>query len=228
MRRFAISDIHGCLQSFRALLDKIGLVQGDQLYLLGDFIDRGPDSKGVIEQVMDLESGGILVFNLTGNHEYAFLRALKEPGFYGTWMRTYGGEATIRSYGSPWDIPEKHLDWMRSLPLYHQTDGYFLVHAGLDFRVSDPLDDPMGMLYIRDWYANLNREWLGNRILVHGHTPVTKAEILKQRDGLAALPVLNIDAGCVFAGIRPGLGYLCGLDMDSLELHFVENAEAVF
>lgn len=224
MRRFAISDIHGCLQSFRALLDKIGLVQGDQLYLLGDFIDRGPDTKGVMELVLGLEPSGVSGFNLMGNHEYAFLRALKEPGFSAAWLRNYGGEATIASYGGFQNIPESHLEWMQSLPLFLEPEGYFMVHAGLDFRLPDPLEDEMGMLYLRDWYENLNREWLGDRILVHGHTPVPKEQILQQRDNLAALPVLNIDAGCVYAGRRPGLGYLCALDLESQELYFVEYA----
>lgn len=224
MRRFAVSDIHGCHKTFRNLLDRLALTRDDELYLLGDFIDRGPGSKQVIDTVLALADDGYCVSSLMGNHEYAFLRALSEASFYDTWENGYGGKATMDSYDAG-RIPEAHLEWIGNLSFYLSVEDYFFVHAGLNFRTPDPLKDPASMLYIRNWYDELDRSWLGNRILVHGHTPIAKEAILRQRDSLDYLPALNIDAGCVYAGIRPGLGYLCAFDLDSLELYFVENTD---
>ena len=74
MNKFAISDIHGCAKNFKALLDRISLSLGDELYLLGDYIDRGPDSKGVIDHVWQLQKTGHTVHCLCGNHEQRLRR----------------------------------------------------------------------------------------------------------------------------------------------------------
>ena len=77
MKQYAIGDIHGCSKTFKELLDKIGLIEGDELYLLGDYIDRGPDSKGVIDTIFELREKGFKVICLRGNHESMLLDALK-------------------------------------------------------------------------------------------------------------------------------------------------------
>ena len=78
MKRYAISDIHGCYQTFIDLLAQLNLTKEDELYLLGDLIDRGPNSKGVIDHVMQMQEDGYKVTVLMGNHEYMFLQAIDE------------------------------------------------------------------------------------------------------------------------------------------------------
>jgi len=76
MKKYVISDIHGCAKTFKALVDRISFSREDELYLLGDYIDRGPDSKGVIDHIWDLLETGYTVHCLTGNHEQMFLHAI--------------------------------------------------------------------------------------------------------------------------------------------------------
>lgn len=228
MRKIAISDIHGCKQSFLALLDQLALTTSDQLFLLGDYIDRGSDSKGVIDTILNMQQNGYVIKCLMGNHEQMMLDALTGINEEDTeiWL-VNGGIETLRSYkvhDKP-EIPQQHLHFMENLELYCEIDEYILVHAGLNFKMPLPLSDEISMLWIRDWYQNLNRSWLDERIIVHGHTPMPKTEIERQFQELKKLPVLDIDGGCVHKGRRRGVGYLVAFDMTNRELIFQDNIE---
>lgn len=228
MRRLAISDIHGCALTFRALLDQVGLNQEDELFLLGDYIDRGPDSKGVIDLILSLKSQGYRVHCLLGNHESLLLSALGGlADEHRVWLDN-GGEATMHSFGllptdSPRLIPERYLDFLGQLEWYFETEGYILVHAGLDFRATHPLEAAQAMIWIRSWYQHIDLEWLQGRVVVHGHTPTPRPLIVKQLKKLDAVPALDIDAGCVFKGNY--FKYLCAFDLDSRQLYFQQNIE---
>jgi serine/threonine protein phosphatase 1 len=143
------------------------------------------------------------------------------------WLQN-GGDATLSSFGlpaaaSPHHIPEEYLHFMDQLEWYFETDGYILAHAGLDFRVSQPLQARQSMIWIRDWYGQIDREWLRGRIIVHGHTPVPRPMIINQLKKLNKVPALDIDAGCVFKGNY--FKYLCAFDLDNRQLYFQENIE---
>ncbi|HOY08175.1 MAG TPA: metallophosphoesterase family protein [Saprospiraceae bacterium] len=231
MRQIAISDIHGCSKTFTALLDKLALSTSDELYLLGDYVDRGPDSKGVIDIIFQLQKDGYSVQCLRGNHEELVLQAATGD-FTGLerWMFTDGND-TMKSFGvgSIADIPQVYLTWMASLPYFIETGRYILVHAGLDFSWDDPLTVTDEMCWIRHWYSNIRYDWLGERILVHGHTPIFTQVIKDQYKTLQHNQYLDIDAGCVFAHERfvnkEGLGYLCAFDMTDPKLIFQRNVD---
>ena len=229
MRKFAISDIHGCRKSFEALLDKIAFAQSDELYLLGDYIDRGPDSKGVIDFIWRLQESDYQVYCLKGNHEELMLTAFEDDEDYkmNHWLMN-GGVPTIQSFvtedGKP-DIPDAYFKFAESLEYYFEVDEFILVHAGLNFKIPNPLTDEVSMLWIRDWYERIDQKWLGDRVIVHGHTPIAKEEIESQFVKLKKMPALDIDAGCVYAGKRPGMGYLCAFDLSDRVLHFQKNVE---
>ena len=95
-RRFAIADIHGCAQTFNQLLEKLELEKQDQVYLLGDYIDRGPDSKGVLDAIMNLIAAGYSIRPLLGNHEKLFINAFKNLEDCNHW-RLYGAPDTLKS-----------------------------------------------------------------------------------------------------------------------------------
>ncbi|MCB0628292.1 MAG: metallophosphoesterase family protein [Saprospiraceae bacterium] len=224
MRRIAITDIHGCLDSFKALLDKIAYTSEDELYLLGDYIDRGPDSKGVIDLILKLREQGHEILCLTGNHEAMFLEIAGESE--GTPLDLYPGlPDTLLSYGChhPRDIPMGHLDFMSTLPYYHEVDGFLLVHAGLNFRIANPLDDLSSMIWERYWYTRINKDWLQDRIILHGHTPTYVDDILRMYAGLDILQFMVLDSGCVYD--RRGLHQLTAFDMTNRKLYFQENVE---
>jgi serine/threonine protein phosphatase 1 len=220
MRRFAISDIHGCLKTFQALLETIRFSKTDELFLLGDYIDRGPDSKGVIDHIWKMQEEGHTVHCLRGNHEQMLIDDRLSPN------KWYPGEAaTLRSFGVAHhiDIPSPYIKWMRGLPHFIETEGYILVHAGLNFKLENPMEGLEAMLWIRQWCDRIDRQWLGERIVVHGHTPMHRERIEKQIGKLEHIPVVDIDAGCVWN--QPGLQHLCALELDSRELHFQINVE---
>ena len=220
MRRFAISDIHGCAKTFQALIERIDLRQDDRLFLLGDYIDRGPGSRQVIDIIMDLQARGFRLTCLMGNHEQLMLHAGSSFSWSNMWMMN-GGGATLESFRArTWaDVPDIYLTWMRGLPIYYSDSKYILVHAGLNFLEEDPLEDEEEMLWIRDWYADIDYAWLGERRIVHGHTPQAGDVIRAMARDLPGKHVLNIDAGCVFSHY-PGMGYLCAFDMDQGTLLF--------
>jgi len=229
MKRYAISDIHGNHQTFLRALEQIQLSREDELFLLGDYVDRGPDSRGVINAIMELQHEGYQIHCITGNHEHYMLTALgtNDRDYLEHWMRA-GGDATMVSYrdGKGGYLPDlnRHLRWISELPNYLESAGYLFVHAGLNFSVADPLSDLESMLLLRRWYGDIDHAWLNGRWVVHGHTPTPRAEIERQTDTVHHHhPVFNIDAGCFW--YRPGFGHLCTLDLEERRFSFVPNLD---
>lgn len=224
MRQIAMTDIHGCRKTFESLLKKVALNPADELYLLGDYIDRGPDSKGVIEHILHLKNEGYQVKCLMGNHEAMFLQLAAEAP--GSPLDFYPGLVdTLASYGCrhPREIPAEHLDFLKSLEYYLETDGYLMVHAGLNFDVPDPLLDRTAMLWERYWYNKVNKRWLQGRVVLHGHTPTKVDDILRMYASVRELAALNLDSGCVFR--LNGMNQLTAFDMTNKRLYFQRNVD---
>ena len=220
MRRFAISDIHGCAATFKALLEKLKFSKEDELYLLGDYIDRGPDSKGVIDHIWHLQKEGYTVNCLRGNHEQMLIDEIEKPHSYSS-----GDVTTLQSFGvsNSQEIPKGYIEWMKDLDYYFEVDQYILVHAGLNFDAENPLEDFYEMIWIRHWTEDIDKEWLGDRIIIHGHTPTKELEIKQYVKTLKEVPALVIDNGCVFESF--GLGNLIAFDLDTQELHFMPRVD---
>src|SRR6478736_5094582 len=111
MRVFAISDIHGCAKTFVSLVEKvIKLTREDKLFLLGDYIDRGPDSKGVIDYIIQLEQKGFDVTALRGNHEEMLLKGITDSHFLEMFLKN-GGDKTLEGFGvkHPKELPIEYL-----------------------------------------------------------------------------------------------------------------------
>jgi serine/threonine protein phosphatase 1 len=225
MRRFAISDIHGCAKSFKALLNQIQLTNKDELYLLGDYIDRGPDSKGVLDLIFELQNNNFQVKCLKGNHEDMLLKGLHDHEQRYMW-KVNGGKMALESFGANEviDIPSKYLDFLKGLDYYFDLDDYLLIHAGLDFNMPNPLDGKYSLLWKRGWYRDIDYEWLGDQIVIHGHTPISRKLIETDVQRLKETQVLNIDAGC-FLSYASDKGYLCAFEMNSKQLYFQDNVD---
>lgn len=222
MSTYAIGDIHGCKNSFLALLEQLSLQPGDTLILLGDLIDRGPDSKGVIDRVFELRKNGHPVVCLRGNHEQLLLDALSDENESERWLFN-GGRQTLENFGvgRAEDIPEPYLDFFLSMPHWYETGQYLCVHGGLDFSQPKPLDRPAPMLWIRNWYSDIDYNWLNNRIILHGHTPVELKTIQDQQALLKKQQYLNLDNGCVYAYmnmLRCDLGHLVAYSLGKKKL----------
>lgn len=221
---YAISDIHGHSQTFRCLVeDIIKLKKEDTLYLLGDYVDRGPDSKGVIDYIIELKDKGYQVRTLRGNHEKLFLDSMEDSETYSLFLHN-GGFETLASFEirNPSHLEKKYLDFFNELEYYIETDRFFLVHAGFDFTRNDFLENQYDMLWIRRWHHTINKEALKGKFIVHGHTPIPLAEIQAMLP-MKQYPVIDIDGGCFVK--KPGFGYLCALNLTTMELLCQERIE---
>lgn len=228
MARFAISDIHGCLNTFQALLEKIALTKNDTLYLLGDYIDRGKESKQVVDVILQLKQDGFNVECLLGNHEWLLLNAAYDKSYKDNWLGRNGGINTLDSYGIIEEnyldfIPEDHLKFFKRLTYITELEDFILVHAGINFKDDDPFSDYHSMIWIRDWYKHIDPDLLDNKKIIHGHTP-RSIETLKKDAATAGTIVFDIDCGCVYKGKTFG-GHLCALNMDTLEVTDQPNIE---
>jgi serine/threonine protein phosphatase 1 len=220
MPRYTISDIHGCAKTFKALLARISFTKQDELFLLGDYIDRGPDSRGVIDHIWELQNKGFQIYCLRGNHEQMLLDEVAKVNECGD-----GEPATLASFevNQNIDIPKKYIFWMKRLEYYFELDDYILVHAGLNFSNKDPLADLQEMMWIRRWYDLIDRTWLGKKIIIHGHTPARKSAVEDSLKILDQLPVISIDAGCFYKS--EGFGNLCAFNLENREIIFQPNLD---
>lgn len=197
-RIIAIGDIHGCEAALRRLLAEVQPAAGDLIVPLGDFVDRGPDSRGVVELLLDLEHECQLV-PLIGNHELMMLRALNDLGSLRFWLEC-GGMATVDSYGGGMDIPESHLDFLRRCCRYVETDEFIFLHANYDPDL--PLDaQPDQLLFWQHVLDDPPGQHVSGKTVIVGHTPQSSGEI---RD-LGHL--ICIDTYCY------GTGWLTALDL---------------
>jgi len=197
MRTFAIGDVHGELTKLKALLGLcLDGVQGEavRFIFLGDYIDRGSQSKGVVETLIDFtKTAPGEVICLLGNHEALALAALS-GGLPETRWFAFGGMATIHSYrvSAARELPTEHLDWFRSLPSTFDDGRRLFVHAGVDPERSMTEQDEKALLWIREPFLSSTRDY--GRLIVHGHTPIFsgKPELCANR--------LDIDTGAAYGG----------------------------
>jgi serine/threonine protein phosphatase 1 len=207
-RTIAIGDIHGCADALAALIDAVGPGPEDTLVTLGDHIDRGPDSRGVLNQFIAL-AGRCRLVPLLGDHEEMLLDALRDRAALRRWL-TCGGAETLRSYGwSPggprraladW-IPQPHREFLASCRPYHETDSHLFVHAG--FLPDLPMEQQPGQaLRWRVTDARTASPHCSGKVAVVGHTPQRTGEVLD----LGFL--ICIDTNCARGG------WLTALDTD--------------
>lgn len=216
-RTLVISDIHGAIDLFEKLLEKVKYdCMNDQLILLGDYVDRGPNAKAVIEKVMRLKEQGARV--LKGNHEDMMIKALTsdEEKFWNHWAVRNGGDKTLLSYGfSERDLLveegmfqkpkldskelQGHLEFIQGLEHYIETDDFIFVHAGVEPNVPVCESDPYTLVWIRDEF---HRGYNGEKIVIFGHTPTTllHKEKRKYEVFFGVNRIIGIDGGAVYGG----------------------------
>lgn len=181
MRTFAVGDIHGYAEKLRRLLPLLRdkAKPGDALIFMGDYIDRGPESRQVVDQVLKLMRGGWdgPVTALKGNHEALLLDFLAPRSRYepGIWLQNGGREAIFSYSGSPDPasfaaaLPLEHLAFFQNLLSWHGDENGIYVHAGIipGLSPADCTDDDL--LWIRETFIRSDYEW--DRVVVFGHTP---------------------------------------------------------
>ena len=199
---YVIGDIHGCSMALAKLLKKIKpLAKGDKVIFIGDYIDRGPDSKGVIEIILQLRAEHARVLALMGNHEWMLLNALR--GIGKKEFLSIGGDATLKSYGIPTGsinnlaalIPRSHLDFFLELLPYWQDENYIYVHAGLQPGVHLSQQSPDWLFWARDAFVNSTYDF-GKKV-IYGHTPFEKPRIASNKIGIDTGAVYGNELSCL-------------------------------
>lgn len=217
MRIYAIGDIHGHLDRLRAahaLVAADRAATGDaaaRVVHVGDLVDRGPDSRGVIDHLMAGQAAGEPWVVLKGNHDRMFeyfLKGERDPGLRSelTWLHErIGGVETLRSYGveaSPWQrlevareaalaaVPEAHRAYLGALPSHYLEGEVLFVHAGIRPGLDLTRQTETDLIWIRDTFLDDPRDH--GALVVHGHSPVAEATHYGNR--------INIDSGVAYGG----------------------------
>ncbi|MBS1729798.1 MAG: serine/threonine protein phosphatase [Bacteroidetes bacterium] len=218
-RIIAIGDIHGCKKTLdKMLFQQLQITKEDVIYLLGDLIDRGPDSRGVIDTILTLEKEGFTILTVLGNHEEMMLQSVLDATSHQIWIRN-GGAETLKSFESSdfTELPMEYKLFFYRAKFFIETDTNIFVHAGLNFTNENLFEDQDAMLWVRNYHDY--QPALKNKILVHGHTPLPLRFIKNQRGNC-----INIDGGCVFTN-WPTLGNLVAVILPDREYIFVPNVE---
>jgi serine/threonine protein phosphatase 1 len=197
-RTVAIGDIHGCARALAALIEAIQPGPRDEIVALGDYIDGGPDSRGVLDQLLALAGRCVLV-PLMGNHEQMLLAALESRSERAFWLK-FGGGQTLASYGDaagPEAIGKEHLEFVRSCRPYHETDSHIFVHA--HYLPGQPMASLSSTVL---YWERLQLERIGphcsGKTVILGHTPQPGGRILD----LGFLKCIDTDCwrgGCLTA-----------------------------
>ncbi len=202
---YAIGDIHGCLKALKDLMGRLPLKDEDEVVFLGDYVDRGPDSKGVLDYLLEHRKPNWRF--LRGNHEQMMLDWLGTPNplAASNWLLN-GGHQTLQSYVPKEKldevrgegahvllqsyIPHTHVEFLNALPYTHETPDYFFCHAGIN--LDNPLNAqvPDDLLWIRRKFIQDPRPT--PKLVIYGHTPVETVDLTGDR--------IDLDTGCVYGG----------------------------
>lgn len=235
-KHWVIPDIHGCAKTLQALIEEmVKPSKYDWLYFLGDYIDRGPGSKEVIDYLMHLQYEDYNIRTLMGNHEEYLIKSYDEEinlkSFLGIkqsnrkkkeWL-FHGGKETMESFqlDDLKEFPKKYLDWMRKLEYYIELEDYILVHAGFNFNAEKPFEDTDAMLWLRDFDIDSNQ--VNNKKIIHGHVPVS-LEFIDLSIKNKSYKFIDLDNGC-YMHEREGYGNLVALELNSLEYKVQYNLD---
>ncbi|MBZ9726001.1 metallophosphoesterase [Mesorhizobium sp. CO1-1-11] len=240
VRLYAIGDVHGRLDLLAAMHGQIeaeiarDLVADWRIIHLGDYVDRGPDSKGVIDFLIEARERDQRNMMLAGNHDLGFLDFLETPDPEGLFIR-FGGIQTAQSYGVTINngsgiwfgkaesamrkghqallaaVPQSHIDFLRSLPFSVTSGDFFFCHAGIRPGIALEKQNIQDLIWIRDVFHD--HTGLLPKIVVHGHTPVPEAEVMANR--------VNVDTLAWQSGMLTAL-VVDGADKRILEMSIKE------
>ncbi|PNR95550.1 MULTISPECIES: metallophosphoesterase family protein [Petrotoga] len=202
---WAISDIHGMYDSLISLLKQTQIKDSDTVIFLGDYVDRGPYSKKVLDLLIALSKQKNRIF-LKGNHDDMMVDYYQKTHEYGDGVWFYNGAlSTIRSFDN--NIGEEYITFLKDLPLYYEmevgNEKYLFVHAGVNPNKPLSEQNKRDLLWIRDEFLGMPERY-NNYTVIHGHTPTFyltgEDKIFVKRDKNKKVISIDIDTGCVYGG----------------------------
>lgn len=217
-RRLVIPDTHGCSLTLKALLDKINVRKGDFIFFLGDFINKGIDSKGILDIIINLQESGYKIFPLRGNHEQDLIDTIEADDDILRFHKNWGIEELLDEEEN---LQAQYKEFLINLPYYYELEDYYLVHAGFNFEAENPFEDYEEMLWIRNF--EINTSFLKSKKIVHGHSP-KPLNIIKEN--IINSQVIALDNGAVYHEYASqGFGNLLCLNLDTMEFISQENLD---
>ncbi|MBX3598673.1 MAG: serine/threonine protein phosphatase [Rhizobiaceae bacterium] len=228
VRLYAIGDVHGRLDLLQNMLEQIdNELNRDRpadwrIILLGDYVDRGPNSRGVLQELIARQQQDSRIITLVGNHEYGFLDFLAKPDPTGLFMQ-FGGIQTAQSYGvvlrRPYAhgieesdtgfretsaqlqeaVPTAHVRFLKRQPRGCFAGDYYFCHAGIRPGIAIERQDPNDLIWIRSEFLNYTK--LHPKLIVHGHTPVSRPDV---RDNRVNIDTRAFDSGVLTAFVAEG------------------------
>ncbi|WP_394261717.1 metallophosphoesterase family protein [Moraxella boevrei] len=217
-RTFVFGDIHGCFAMLDRLLVAIDPQSCDTLIFLGDMIDRGDDSRGVIDKIRELENF-CQVIAIMGNHEEMLLNALKYKDELKYWLK-YGGVETLQSFGQTADlhgilaIPHDYIRWLKNLKNYHETENFIFTHATPFADISMEKQTENGLRW--QFLEAKDTGHMSGKTLICGHSAQKNGEVLKQNN------IICIDT------YAHGGGNLTTLELDTMRVWQVNTQLEIF
>lgn len=225
-RILAISDIHACYTTFMTLIEQLRLQRNDNLFITGDMINRGKDTKKLIKTLIALKKDGFHIFPTRGNHEEELISAFTSQSQELVAIYTKYLALTSKTHPDKWLIKKdgtmksKYFAFFTELPYFYSVENVYFVHGGFNFSLTNPFEDTHSMVHYRKEY---NEQLLPpNMRIVHGHTP-TPLGVIEQSVANNSR-VINIDNGCVMKK-SVNFGNLVCLDVRAMELFVQPNVE---
>lgn len=249
-KRLAVSDIHGCALTFEMLLNTINLQKEDNLFILGDIINRGKRSKKLVKKIILLQKEGYLIFPLRGNHEQYVISEMQKKSLekffiiceklnlewlfksqkkiveeeYSKFFYAICKFLRLTSLLKPKELlilKSKYTEFFLNLPYYYDLGDILLSHAGFDLSQNNMFDNLYAMINQRE-FTNIDK--IPNSVkIVHGHSPISLQKIKNAITSNS--PTINIDNGCVYKSKDMNKGNLVCLDLDSFEIVVQKNID---
>lgn len=213
-RRIVIGDVHGHYDALMSLLEAIAPDRDDEVYFLGDLIDRGPDSAKVVEFV--IQQGYPC---LRGNHEQMLLDAVGDGYISNSLLQTWlysGGYHTLLSYEHK--IPQEHLKWFQALPTYLDLGDIWLVHAGVHPDIPLSQQTAEQFCWIRDEFHSMTEPFFADKLIITGHTITFTFPGVKPGQLVSGEGWLDLETG-VYHQMS---GWLTGLDATNNQVYQVQ------
>jgi serine/threonine protein phosphatase 1 len=222
-RQLLVGDIHGCSRTLDAMLIRIDLQKDDQIFFVGDYINKGPDSKGVLDTLIALNKNHQNVYFLRGNNESYFYKTLKKNEARVLRLaRRYKVEDLFKYEGTKFYLKKGYRKFLKSTLHYIESDDFFVVHAGFDFKSEIPFYNTFDMLWMRNFKSN--KELQKFKPVIHGHkiTPIKQIRKAVKKEKYD----IPIDNGCVLGSSNDDYGRLICFDITNRMLIEQENVES--
>lgn len=216
-RRIVIGDVHGHYDTLISLLDAIAPNSDDEIYFLGDLIDRGPQSAKVVSFVMENSYSCLL-----GNHEHMLLGVLGEGDIDYNQLQGWlysGGYATLLSYDH--QIPQEHINWMKTLPNYLDLGDIWLVHGGVHPTIPLENQTSENFCWIRDEFHRISQPYFEDKLIIIGHTITFTFPGVSPGKVVSGSGWLDIDTGVY----HPKSGWLTGFDVTHEKVYQVHQTD---